>query len=108
MSARQYAAAVWLVTAFVIAIAAAGWAISYSNQVAVMEQHHFPGWAAALWPATADAGALAVMLLLALGQVRSGWPALLAWAIFAACCLVMLAANLLADPGDPLGAAAHT
>lgn len=96
-----------LTDVFAVLIALAGFAVSYSTQVALAAQHGFPGWEAWLWPGIADAAALAMVLRLRFGQIRPGFYTWEAWVVFAAASAVMIGANAIADSGDPLGGAMH-
>jgi Protein of unknown function (DUF2637)/Homeodomain-like domain len=95
------------VTVFSVVIALAGWSVSYSTQAQLAQAHHFATWEAWLWPAIADAAALAVMLRLHLGQVRAGWYTVEAWLVFAICSGLMVGANAVQDSADPMGAGMH-
>jgi hypothetical protein len=74
---RRFAKA--LVTLFCVAVAVGGWSVSYATQADLAAAHHFASWEAWIWPAIADSAALAVMLRLHMGMVRSGWPVVEAW-----------------------------
>jgi Protein of unknown function (DUF2637) len=92
---------------FAVVIALAGFVVSYSTQVTLASQHGFPGWEAWLWPGIADTAALAMVLRLQVGAVRSGFYTVEAWGVFALASAVMVGANAIADRTDPLGGAMH-
>lgn len=92
---------------FAVVIALAGFAVSYSTQMALAGHHGFIGWEAWLWPGISDTAALAMVLRLQVGAVRSGWYTVEAWFVFALASGVMVGANAIADRADPLGGAMH-
>jgi len=92
---------------FTIVITLAGFAVSYTTQAFLAAHHGFFFWEAWLWPGIADAAALAMILRLHFGLVRTGWYTVEAWAVFALAAAIMVAANVTADVHDPLNGAMH-
>lgn len=95
------------VEVFTLLVVFACWAISYRTQVDWAMEHRFRGWEAWLFPAAADAAALAAMFRLQVGIVRRGGPTLEVWGVFLGASLAMAAVNVLFAWGDLAGAIAH-
>lgn len=98
-----------LVTLACVAVALAGWMISYRTQVQLaFTRGNFEDWEAWCWPAATEATALVMMIRLALGQIRPGAWTVGAWLLILASSAVMVAANVIADLGNLLAAGMHS
>lgn len=91
------------VVGFAVGIALVSWGVSYSSQVQVALSHGFGAWQGGAWPACTEAAALAVMLLLVIGEIRPGLPTIGAWALVFACLATTAWVNWLAAPDDLVG-----
>lgn len=96
----------YVAEAFAWVLLALAWVVSYTTQVDLIEHHKFAHWQAIIWPAGSDLASLCCMLL-ALDAAKRGLPSWEAWAWSGASAGVMIAANAIADWGDPLAVAAH-